>query len=191
MIDSRADDAAHLQADALIGRATPASMARLLAQARRHQFSAGTQIHAAGAPASWFYLLIAGAVTLVSPLGNQRAVRAGRFGEEAASDAPAYLTGAVASTDATVRRALLIDGPAVLGWEEWRAQDAANSGALLDDVLAELAEAGLLSVPTSAAAALLNGAMNEGALWIAGSTDRSRALDEAWAVLQRQLRALR
>ncbi len=96
-----------------------------------------------------------------------------------------------ASTDGTVRRALLIDGPAVLGWEEWRAQDAANSGALLDDVLAELAEAGLLSVPTSAAAALLNGAMNEGALWIAGSTDRSRALDEAWAVLQRQLRALR
>jgi di/tricarboxylate transporter len=102
MMDSRADDATHLQADALIGRASPASMARLLAQASRRQFSAGTQIHAAGAPASWFYLLIAGAVTLVSPLGNQRAVRAGRFGEEAASDAPAYLTGAVASTDATV-----------------------------------------------------------------------------------------
>ena len=44
MIDSRADDAAHLQADALIGRATPASMARLLAQARRHQFSAAAAV---------------------------------------------------------------------------------------------------------------------------------------------------
>ena len=96
-----------------------------------------------------------------------------------------------ASTDEAVRRVLLIDGPAVIGWEEWRAQDAANSGTLLDAVLAELADAGLLSVPTSAAAALLNGAMNEGALWIARSADRALALDEAWTVLQRQLRSLR
>jgi DASS family divalent anion:Na+ symporter len=102
LADNRAADAARLQADAVLGRATRPSMARLLAQVSRQQFRAGAAIYAAGAPATHFYLLVDGAVTLVSPLGKRRAVRAGRFGEEAASNAHTYLTGAVASADATV-----------------------------------------------------------------------------------------
>lgn len=102
LTDTRAADAARLQADAVLGRATRPSMARLLAQVSRRQCRAGDQIYAAGAAASHFYLLVDGAVTLVSPLGNRRAVLADRFGEEAASNAHTYLTGAVALTDATL-----------------------------------------------------------------------------------------
>lgn len=97
-----ASDAAHLRADAVIGRASPPSLARLLAQARRRQFAAGEAVYAAGDAADCCYLLLGGAVTLVSPRGLRRPVLDGRFGEEAASDAHAYLTGAVADTDATV-----------------------------------------------------------------------------------------
>jgi di/tricarboxylate transporter len=102
MMDTLASAAARLQADPVIGRASRPSLARLVAQARRLQFGAGTAIYAAGAGADCVYLLVEGAVTLVSPQGVRRAVRAGRFGEEAASDAHAYLTGAVAVEDATV-----------------------------------------------------------------------------------------
>lgn len=102
--DARAgmDAAAHLLDDALLGRASRPSLARLLAQARRRQFGAGGPIYAAGDAADCFYLLLDGAVTLVSPLGRRSPVLAGRFGEEAASDAHAYLTGAVATADTTV-----------------------------------------------------------------------------------------
>lgn len=102
LIDTRALDAARLQADAVIGRATRPSLARLLAQVSRRQFDAGATIYAAGTPASHFYLLLDGAVALLSPLGHWRAVLDGRFGEEAASNAHTYVTGAVASDDATV-----------------------------------------------------------------------------------------
>lgn len=101
-METSATEAAYLLADAVIGRASQPSLARLLAQVSRHQFAAGAQLYAAGSAADYFYLLVDGSVALVSPLGNRRPVRAGRFGEEAASDAHAYLTGAIAIDDATV-----------------------------------------------------------------------------------------
>lgn len=96
------EDAARLLADSLIGRASRPSLARLLAQVSRRQFRAGARIYAAGSAADCCYLLVAGAVILVSPRGSRRAVSAGRFGEEAASNAHAYLTSAVAAEDVTV-----------------------------------------------------------------------------------------
>lgn len=69
-----------------------------------------------------------------------------------------------ASASPEHRRILLVDGPAVVGWSEWRRMDAANSGVLLDDVLRDLD--GLVLEP-EAAATLLNGAMNEAALRVA------------------------
>ena len=41
-----------------------------------------------------------------------------------------------AVVDRSVRRILLVDGPAVLGWTTWRALDAAHSGRLLVEVWA-------------------------------------------------------
>lgn len=68
----------------------------------------------------------------------------------------------------SARRILLIDGPAILGWQRWRELDAAHSGQLLEEVLEDLADDGLLDLRlVGASAAMLSGAMNEAALWLA------------------------
>lgn len=95
------------------------------------------------------------------------------------------------SLAAPVRRILLIDAPAVLGWGTWREQDAATSGRQLTEALEGLVTAGLVNVTSvPATAALLSGAMNEAALW-AASRDQAAALDEAWEELRRLLGAVR
>lgn len=96
-----------------------------------------------------------------------------------------------ASAADDARRVVLVDGPAVLGWSQWRAGDAEHSARLLEEVLAELDAAGRLALPSvAAAAALLSGAMNEVALWVAASADRGRASAEAWETLHVLLRAV-
>lgn len=81
----------------------------------------------------------------------------------------AFLRAAVAPE---VRRILLVDAPAVLGFSAWRRLDAEHSGQLLDEGLAALPD---LAVDPAAAAALLNGAMNEAALWISEGGDARAA----------------
>lgn len=97
-----------------------------------------------------------------------------------------------ASVGDDTRRIMLIDAPAVLGWNAWRGHDAASSGRLLEAVLRDLEAAGELA-PTSvgATAAALSGAMNEAALWIAAADDPHVATEQAWRVLRRMLTALR
>jgi AcrR family transcriptional regulator len=81
----------------------------------------------------------------------------------------AFLT---ASTDPSVQRIMLIDGPAVLGWHEWRAMDEAASARHLAEALAALIDDGVIAEqPVAPLAHLLSGAMNEAALWLATSTD--------------------
>jgi AcrR family transcriptional regulator len=100
----------------------------------------------------------------------------------------AFLT---ACTDDAHRRIVLVDAPAVLGWDAWRAQDAEHAGRHLVEALEALDEAGLLAVASlPAAAALLSGAMNEAALWVAAEQHPS-ALDEATATLDVLLGSLR
>lgn len=97
-----AGDAARLRADAVLGRASRPSLARLLAQASRRRYAAGERIYAAGDAAACCYLLLAGDVMLVPAQGGRRAVPDGRFGAEAASGQQAYLTDAVAGQDSEV-----------------------------------------------------------------------------------------
>jgi AcrR family transcriptional regulator len=100
----------------------------------------------------------------------------------------AFLT---ASTDPAVRRIMLIDGPAVLGWSEWRAMDEAGSASHLADALTALIEAGVVAQqPVAPLTRLLSGAMNEAALWLA-ETDDPADLDAVLAALSRMLEALR
>lgn len=73
-----------------------------------------------------------------------------------------------AAVDPRVGRIVLIDGPAVLGWNQWRRTDAENSARLLAEGLSALDD---LAVDAPAATALLSGAMNEGALWILDGGD--------------------
>jgi len=89
-----------------------------------------------------------------------------------------------ASTAPGVGRIVLLDGPSVLGWEAWRNRDRETSGQLLIDGLRELPD---LAVPAEAADVLLNGAMNDAALWIARGGDAAPV--EAGLLLM--IRALR
>lgn len=97
-----------------------------------------------------------------------------------------------ASLDPHVQRILLIDAPAVLGWEVWRAMDADNSMRLLHTLLSELvATQQITPLPVDALTHLLSGAMNEAALWIARASNQHAALDAAVLTLERLLDGLR
>jgi AcrR family transcriptional regulator len=94
-------------------------------------------------------------------------------------------------TDPAVRRVLLEDAPAVLGWDEWRAMDEASSARHLAEALAALMQANIIAAqPVEPLTRLLSGAMNEAALWIARS-ENPAALDEATTALDGLLKGLR
>lgn len=96
-----------------------------------------------------------------------------------------------ASTDPAVARIALVDGPAVLGWSEWRALDEATSGRHLVAALETLVARGVLAPrPVEPLAHLLGGAMNEAALWLA-VTDEPAALERVWAELLAMMETLR
>lgn len=77
-----------------------------------------------------------------------------------------------ATADPDIQRVMLVDGPAVLGWSEWRAMDEAASARHLADALTTLIDAGIIAPqPVAPLVHLLSGAMNEAALWLASSPD--------------------
>lgn len=89
------------------------------------------------------------------------------------------------------RQILLVDGPAVLGLSRWRQLDDEGPGRLLQQGLAELQAAGLLSdEPVEPLARLLSGAMNEAALW-ACDGDPGDRLQRADAALRHLIDGLR
>jgi AcrR family transcriptional regulator len=97
-----------------------------------------------------------------------------------------------ASTAPDVRRIMLVDGPAVLGWSAWRAMDAAASARHLGEALTTLIEAGVIPAqPVAPLVHLLSGAMNEAALWLSSPTARPADLPAAQAALDRLLQGLR
>ncbi|GHC85137.1 TetR family transcriptional regulator [Nocardiopsis terrae] len=108
--------------------------------------------------------------------------------EQLTAGCRAFLT---ASTAPDVRRIMLVDGPAVLGWNQWRALDESSSARHLEESLAALAESGILRPqPVAPLARLLSGAMNEAALWLAGSGD-GQDLEDVWSALSRLLESQR
>jgi AcrR family transcriptional regulator len=97
-----------------------------------------------------------------------------------------------ASTEPGIQRIMLIDAPAVLGWDVWRELDAATSMQQLEYVLSILIEQGVIDQqPVEPLVRLLSGAMNEAALWLAGSDDRERDLAAVMTALTRMLESLR
>ncbi|MFG3259966.1 TetR/AcrR family transcriptional regulator [Streptomyces sp. NPDC048172] len=97
-----------------------------------------------------------------------------------------------AATAPETERIMLVDGPAVLGWSEWRAMDEAASARHLTEALTALAEAGTLAPqPVAPLARLLSGAMNEAALWLASPSSGPEDLAHTTAALDRMLQALR
>lgn len=92
-----------------------------------------------------------------------------------------------AAADPAVTRIALIDAPAVLDWERWRELDERHSQSLLRAALTQIRAEGTISATPAATTALLSGAMNEAALWIARAPDRETALAEAIAALDQLL----
>ncbi|WP_018657508.1 TetR/AcrR family transcriptional regulator [Actinomadura flavalba] len=96
-----------------------------------------------------------------------------------------------AGADPAVRRIMLIDGPAVLGWDEWRRMDEAASGRHLVEALEELVAAGTIAPqPVAPLARLISGALNEAALWLAQEGDAAD-VGATTAALDRLLGGLR
>jgi AcrR family transcriptional regulator len=90
-----------------------------------------------------------------------------------------------------VRRVLLVDGPAVLGWEEWHEIDAAHAVRQIRAGLEAMMESGMMERgPTGPLAHLLHGAVLEAALCVAVSEDPASARDEVWDGLERLLEGL-
>lgn len=94
-------------------------------------------------------------------------------------------------TDPETQRIMLVDGPAVLGWNDWRAMDEAASEQHLHEALTELIASGVVPPqPITPLTHMLSGAMNEAALWLATTTDPN-ALPDTLSTLRRLLDGIR
>ncbi len=90
-----------------------------------------------------------------------------------------------------IQRIVLIDGPAVLGWQEWRDVDTRRSMIFLKNILRDLfREQGFRSLPLDSTAHLISGATNELALWITQSERPEQALEEARLIISLFLEGL-
>ena len=116
------------------------------------------------------------AVTADGPL---EALRAG---------ARAFLT---ICADPGVERILLLDAPAVLGWERWREIGLRHGLGLVTGVLEAGMQSGTIArQPVTALAHLLIGALDEGAMLVARAEDRAAARGEVDAVIDRLIDGL-
>ncbi|MGZ4202083.1 MAG: TetR/AcrR family transcriptional regulator [Thermoleophilaceae bacterium] len=97
-----------------------------------------------------------------------------------------------ACLDPARQRILLVDGPAVVGWEELRRMDAGRGLTLISGVLQGAIEGGELErQPVEPLAHLLLGALNEASLAIARDRDPVGARERIGSALARLLDGLR
>ena len=93
-----------------------------------------------------------------------------------------------AATRRDVQQVLLIDGPAVLGWQEWRAlEEKFGLGAIRALLDQALSEGAIAPQPLDALAHILLAAVDEAALYIANASNPSAAKQEAIAAMDRLL----
>ncbi len=124
-----------------------------------------------------------GRVTAVAGPGAQDDPLAGlRAGIAAALDA---------SLDPAVARLTLLDAPAVLGWETWRALGERYAlGVVRGALEAAAAQGAIAPAPVAALAHALLAAIEESALWVARADDPQVAREEAGVALDALLRGL-
>jgi AcrR family transcriptional regulator len=97
-----------------------------------------------------------------------------------------------ASMEPEVQRIVLLDAPAVLGWERWREIAADYGLGLIETSLRSAIEAGQIAEqPVKPLAHLLMGALDEAAMLVARAEDPKAAKAEVTATLDRLLEALR
>lgn len=97
-----------------------------------------------------------------------------------------------AGTDTELQRIFLRDGPAVLGWAEWRELSKSVGVEFVEVVVARaIAEGVLPELPVTPLAHMLLAAADEGAMVVANASDPERAKQEASATLDHLLEGLR
>jgi AcrR family transcriptional regulator len=90
----------------------------------------------------------------------------------------------MAAVEPRNKRIILVDGPAVLGWEEWRRLDEQNSMRHLQEQLQIMQQQGELKpVSIPALTHILSGALNETALWLAEVPEEKQVLNDSMEVL--------
>ena len=116
---------------------------------------------------------------------------------EAAADDPvgALRIGARLFLDACaepeVERIILLDAPAVLGWEAWRDLAGRYGLGLVQVALQTAMDAGVIvAQPVVPLAHVLVGALDECALYIAGAEDPAAAREQCVAIFDRILRSI-
>ena len=121
---------------------------------------------------------------------------AGAAGAEAAADPVGALrSGARLFLDACaapeVERIILLDAPAVLGWQAWRDLAGRYGLGLVQFGLQSAIEAGAIAPqPVAPLAHVLIGALNESALYVARAEDPAAAREQCVAILDRILQGL-
>ncbi len=123
-------------------------------------------------------------------------IAAGAAGAAAAADPLGVLrAGAQLFLDSCaepeVERIILLDAPAVLGWEAWRDLAGRYGLGLVQLALQSAIDAGaIVQQPVVPLAHVLIGALNECALYIARADDPAAARQECAAIFDRLLRSL-
>ena len=85
-----------------------------------------------------------------------------------------------------VQRIVLIDAPAVLGWERWRAVGAKYGLGVIEAMLGQAVADGVIpEQPLRPTAHVLLGALDEAALFIARAEDQAEARADMYAVCDR------
>jgi len=91
-----------------------------------------------------------------------------------------------ACSESEVQQIVLLDGPAVLGWERWREIGMRYGMGLVGGVLAQAMEVGRIRrQPVSPLAHVLVGALDEAAMYVARADDPAEASGEMRTVLAR------
>jgi AcrR family transcriptional regulator len=123
------------------------------------------------------------AQTLAAAAGERDPLRRLELGCEALLDA---------CLDPTLQRVLLLDGPAVLDWDELRRIEAHRGLGLMSTALGDAMDAGELErQPVKPLARLILGALTEASLAIARDPEPAQARIQMGAALTRLIRGLR
>ncbi|MER7015991.1 TetR/AcrR family transcriptional regulator [Saccharopolyspora sp. NPDC000359] len=90
------------------------------------------------------------------------------------------------------QRIVVQDGPAVMGWERWRAAEESHTFGVVRTVVAGLVESGEIDpLPIDALARVVFGSLSAGATTIAGSATPKQAKADVEACVARVLEGLR
>ena len=164
-----------------VGTERIAAAAGVTRGALYHQFADKTELFAA----------------VVEQLEGQIMVRLARLlGDVADADAVGLLlAGADAWLDASmepeVQRIVLLDGPAVLGWERWREIGLRYGLGMVSTVLTEaMAKGTIPEQPVEPLAHALVGALDEAALYVARAPDPAAARRDMGPIVHRLVQGL-